>query len=386
MSAMSDESGAPARHTAGNGALHVVADRSGADECWHWPGGAGVKRINVALQGGGAHGAFGWGVLDALLADPRIEIEAVSGTSAGAMNAVVAAHGLKTGGPAEARARLEAFWRRVSLEAVASPIRRSLLDMLFSNWNLDHNPMLALFDMATRLVSPYQFNPLNLNPLRDILEREVDFAAVRSCSCMKLFISATNVLTGAGRVFTDGEITADAVMASACIPYLFQAVEIDGQPYWDGGYMGNPVLAPFLGCCVSPDVLLVQVNPFQRPTAPRTAREILDREHEIAFNTALVHELAHIDFVNRCLDQGQLTGFGLRRVYLHAVGGGEELALLAASSKLNAEWVFLTHLRDLGRAAAERWLATSFASIGAASTMDLAQIRQRPLHVPAGER
>ncbi|MEW5964029.1 MAG: patatin-like phospholipase family protein [Pseudomonadota bacterium] len=382
---MSDDAGSPARRTAGNGALRAVADRSGERDCGHWPGGANVKRINVALQGGGAHGAFGWGVLDALLADSRIEIEAISGTSAGAMNAVVAAHGLESGGPTEARARLEAFWRRVSLEAVASPIRRSLLDMLFSNWNLDHNPMLALFDMATRVVSPYQFNPLNLNPLRDILEREVDFAAVASCSCLKLFISATNVLTGAGRVFTDGEITADAVMASACIPYLFQAVEIDGAPYWDGGYMGNPVLAPFLGCCSSPDVLLVQVNPFWRPTTPKTAREILDREHEIAFNTALVHELAHIDFVNRCLDQGQLAGFGLRRIYLHAVGGGAELARLAASSKLNAEWMFLTHLRDLGRAAAARWLAESFDSIGTASTMDLSHVRHRPLHVPAGQ-
>lgn len=381
---MSDDAGSPARRSTGNGALRVVAESPADDGCWHWPGGAGVKRINVALQGGGAHGAFGWGVLDALFADPRIEIEAISGTSAGAMNAVVAADGLKRGGPAEARARLEAFWRRVSLEAVASPIRRSLLDMLFSNWNLDHNPMLALFDMATRVVSPYQFNPLNLNPLRDIVEREVDFDRVRSCSCLKLFISATNVLTGAGRVFTDGEITADAVMASACIPYLFQAVEIDGQPYWDGGYMGNPVLAPFLGCCSSPDVLLVQVNPFQRPTPPKTAREILDREHEIAFNTALVHELAHIDFVNRCLEQGQLAGFGLRRIHLHAVGAGEALAQLAASSKLNAEWMFLTHLRDLGRAAAEHWLAESFELIGTASTMNLAHIRHRHLHVPAG--
>jgi len=355
------------------------------DACWHWPGGPNVKRINVALQGGGAHGALGWGVLDRLLEDPRIEIEAISGTSAGAMNAVVAAHGLKIGGPAAARARLEAFWRRVSLEAAASPIRRSLFDMLFSNWNLDHNPALALIDMAVRVVSPYQFNPLNLNPLRDILVNEVDFDHVRTCSCMKLFISATNVLTGSGRVFSGRDITADAVMASACVPYLFQAVEIDGEPYWDGGYMGNPVLAPFLSGCLSQDVLLVQVNPLRRHATPKTAREILDREHEIAFNASLLHELRHIDFVNRCLDQGELGRWGLRRVYLHAVSGGDEFAALAASSKLNGEWMFLTHLRDIGRRRAAAWLNAEFDRIGVESTMDLSAIRHEPMHVAAAQ-
>lgn len=366
-----------------NGAGHGAVISHGDDSCWHWPGGAGVKRINVALQGGGAHGAFGWGVLDRLLEDPRIEIEAISGTSAGAMNAVVAAHGLKLGGPAAARARLEAFWRRVSLEAIASPIKRSLFDMLFSNWNLDHNPALALIDMAVRVVSPYQFNPFNLNPLREILVNEVDFEQVRSCTCMKLFISATNVLTGAGHVFTGDEVTADAVMASACVPYLFQAVEIDGEPYWDGGYMGNPVLAPFLAGCMSQDVLLVQVNPFRRHATPKTAREILDREHEIAFNASLLHELRHIDFVNRCLAHGELERWGLRQIYLHAVSGGDAFASLAASSKLNAEWMFLAHLRDLGREAAAGWLATSFNAIGHRSTMDLSSIRDHQLHAPA---
>ena len=366
-----------------NGATNGAANGHAEGGCWHWPGGAGVKRINVALQGGGAHGAFAWGVLDRLLEDPRIEIEAVSGTSAGAMNAVVAAHGLKIGGPAKARERLEAFWRRVSVEAIASPIKRSLPDMLFSNWNLDHNPVLALVDMAIRVVSPYQFNPLNLNPLRDILVSEVDFEAVRSCSCMRLFIAATNVLTGSGRVFSGEEITADAVMASACVPYLFQAVEIDGEPYWDGGYMGNPVLEPFLTKCCAQDVVLVQVNPFRRHATPRTAREILDREHEIAFNAALLHELRHIDFVNRCLEQGELSRWGLRPIFLHAVSGGEEFAKLAASSKLNAEWMFLTHLRDMGRRAAGQWLAASFADIGVRSTMDLPAFRHAPLHVPA---
>ena len=333
-----------------------------------------VKRINVALQGGGAHGAFTWGVLDRLLEDERIEIEAISGTSAGAMNGVVVAEGLVEGGRHRARAQLTEFWQAVSEATLASPLRRSSWDVMFSSWSLDHNPAVAFYDMWTRLVSPYVFNPLDINPLRDLVLAQIDFDRVRSCRSMKLFISATDVQTGRIRIFSGDDVTIDAVMASACLPHVFQAVEIDGVPYWDGGFVGNPALFPFIDHCVSADVLLVQINPIRREETPRTAREILDRMNEINFNASLLQELSHVDFVNRQLKRGALKGLYYREILLHRIGGGEALAGLNASTKLNAEWEFLTHLRDLGRAETSQWLAQHFSDLGERSTLDLAEL------------
>jgi NTE family protein len=327
------------------------------------------KRLNVALQGGGAHGAYAWGVLDRLLDDARIDIEAISGTSAGAMNAVVLAEGLVEGGKPKARQQLEDFWRAVSEDARMSPIRRTAWDVMASNWNLDFNPMLAAFDAFTHAVSPYVFNPLDLNPLRDLVDRVVDFKRVQACTSMRLFISATHVQTGAARVFSNGEITLAAVMASACLPHLFQAVSIDGHDYWDGGFSGNPALTPFLKSCESSDVLLVQVNPRRREETPRSARDIVNRMNEITFNMALLKELEHVEFVNRALRQGQLAGSGYREIHLHRIGGSDTFAALSASSKLNAEWDFLTYLRDLGRADAEAWLSGHFDDLGVRGTM-----------------
>ena len=337
------------------------------------PVSTGPKPVNLALQGGGAHGAFSWGVIDRLLEDGRVSIESISGTSAGAMNAVVAADGLAEGGRDRAREKLERFWRRISLESLASPIRRSFFDMMFSSWSLDHNPALFMIDMVTRVVSPYQFNPLNFNPLRDVLACEVDFDRISRADAVRLFVSATNVHTGKVRVFKGDEITADAVMASACLPFAFQAVEIDGMPYWDGGYMGNPVLFPFYEC-TSPDVILVQTIPICRPTTPRTAREILDRVHEISFNASLVKELTNVEYVNRGIRAGTLSGEGLKELYLHAITNGHEFEGLSPSSKLNAEWAFLVHLRDLGRAAAKAWLRLNFDRIGREGTLDFGEI------------
>ena len=327
------------------------------------------KRINVALQGGGAHGAYTWGVLDRLLDDDRIDIEAISGTSAGAMNAVVLAEGLVEGGRDKARRQLEDFWRAISDEALASPLRRTAWDMLSSNWSLDGNPMLAVMDAMTHALSPYLLNPFNLNPLRELLVKEVDFKRVRACNSVRLYIAATNVHSGEARVFTNGDITVDAVMASACLPHMFQAVEIDGIPYWDGGFSGNPPLEPFLKHCSSQDVLLVQINPRRRAVTPRSAREIMNRMNEISFNGALLKDLEHVEFVNAALRRGELSSLGYREIFLHRVGGGEDLAQLSASSKLNAEWAFLTHLRDLGRADTSRWLVDHFDQIGHRSTL-----------------
>ncbi len=350
-------------------------DHLKANGHWHWPHDPKVKRVNVALQGGGSHGAFTWGVLDQLLGDGRLAIEAVSGTSAGAANAIVMAEGLMRGGPDFARERLKQFWKTVSREAAASPLQRTALDVFFQNWGLDANPALTAFEMMSRVVSPYQFNPLNINPLEDLLNREIDFAEVQSCDCVKLFISATDVHSGRVKVFTGSEVTAKAVMASACLPYLFQAVEIEGVPYWDGGFMGNPVLFPFFDCCSAPDVLIVQVNPISRPATPKTAREIMDRVNEISFNAPLIKEMRHVDFVNRCLRRGELTGLGYREVFLHRVGG-EEIVQFPASTKLNAEWAFLKHLRDIGRAAATSWLDENFDQIGIESTIEMASFHE----------
>ena len=338
---------------------------------WQWPRRSGLKHVNIALQGGGSHGAFSWGVLDRLLEEPDFAIDAISGTSAGAVNAVVLAEGLAMGGPEMARQRLENFWATISQAALGNPIQRTPLDILLSNWSLDANPALAMFEMLSRVVSPYQFNPLNLNPLKELIAEHVDFEQVHACMCTQLFISATNVHTGRVKVFTNEDISADVVMASACLPFIFQAVVIDEVPYWDGGFMGNPVLFPFFECSRSRDVLIVQVNPIRRENTPQTAREIVDRVNEIAFNAPLVKELRHIDFINQAVRRGDLSNTGFREMFIHRIGGGAHITQYPASTKLNAEWAFLTRLRDEGRKAADAWIAKNFSDLGTKSTIDL---------------
>jgi len=332
------------------------------------------KPINLAFQGGGAHGAFTWGVADRLLEDGRLRVDAISGTSAGAMNAAVIADGFTRDGADGAREALEAFWHAISVAALASPVQRTPIDMLLGNWSLDFSPGLLAFDLVSRLVSPYEFNPLNINPLRDLLEEHVDFERVRRCTELRLFVTATNVHTGRVRVFENDELNCDAVMASACLPYVFQAVEIDGVPYWDGGFIGNPALYPFFYETATPDVVLVQINPVERAETPTTAREILNRMNEISFNAALLKELRAIEFVTRLIDNGKLSSDEYMRVRMHRIGGDGDLAALSASSKFNAEWKFLTHLRDIGREAADAWLQAHFDDVGTRATFDLRSI------------
>ena len=330
-----------------------------------------TKAINLALQGGGAHGAFTWGVLDRLFEDDRIWIEAISGTSAGAMNALVAAQGMYENGADGARQRLAEFWREVSRASTGSPIQRSVLAHLTGTWSLDDSPGFQFFNMLQRVASPYDLNPLGVNPLRDLVDRMIDFGKVRACGDMGVFISATNVETGRVRVFEREEITLAATMASACLPFLFKAVEIDGQHYWDGGYMGNPPLFPFFHGSPSDDIVIVQINPIVRPGLPRSAQDIQDRVSEITFNSALLHELRAIDFVCRLLDDGKLQPGHYRAMKVHMIEARRRLRPLGASSKLNAEWAFLQHLFEIGRDAASRWLVASFDDLGVQSTVDL---------------
>ncbi|KUL93494.1 patatin [Bosea sp. WAO] len=329
------------------------------------------KSVNLALQGGGAHGAFTWGVLDAILADGRIAIEAMTGASAGAMNAVVLAEGWLDGGADGARTALENFWRRISVDGKYGGSERSLIDTMLGAWSNGHPPGLIWFEMFSKMASPYDVNPLNINPLRGVISDLIDFDKVRGCADVNLFIAATNVRTGKIRVFTRQELTADHLMASACLPMLFQAVEIDGQAYWDGGYMGNPALYPLFYEAQGDDILLVQINPLERKELPTNARAIQDRLNEITFNASLLRELRAIAFVNRLIDAGKLSTADYKRVLMHRIDGGAPLAQLTSSSRLRAEWDFLLRLRDMGRNAAKRWLKRNYDAIGKQGTVDL---------------
>jgi NTE family protein len=333
-----------------------------------------TKRIDLALQGGGAHGAFTWGVMDRLLEDERIEIEGISGTSAGAMNAVVMADALTRGGREQARRALRDFWKAVSRAGMASPIRRTPFDVLTGNWSLDHSPGYLAMDLMSRLVSPYQFNPLNLNPLRDIVAERVDFERVRACETLQLFVTATNVRSGRQRVFRREEMSLDAVMASACLPTVFQAVEIDGEAYWDGGYTGNPALLPLMQDCTAGDILVVQITPLHRQELPTTAADILNRLNEITFNTALIKEVRLVLLLQKLLGDHDIDIGCYRDTRLHHLSGDAVLSGLSVSSKLNAEWPFLCHLHDLGRQTTETWLDAHVDDLGRRATLDVDRV------------
>ena len=334
-------------------------------------GGSSPKAINLALQGGGAHGAFTWGVLDRLLEDGRLVIDGISATSAGAMNAAVVTQGLLEGGPATARRDLEQFWRRVSLMAAASPLQQSWFDRLFGGYGLEFSPSYQLFDFMTRVLSPYQFNPSDINPLRELLVDSIDFERLRVGGGIRLFVAATNVRTGKIKVFESRELSANALLASACLPLMFRAVEIDGQHYWDGGYMGNPAIFPLIYNCESRDVVIVHINPIERDELPTNARDILNRMDEISFNSSLMRELRAIQFVTDLIDKDRVKDGQLKRMLIHSIEAEAFMSGLGVSSKLNPDWDFLTHLRDVGRVRADQWLALNYDRLGRESTVDL---------------
>lgn len=329
------------------------------------------KSINLALQGGGSHGAFTWGVLDYFMEDGRVSVEGISGTSAGAMNAAVLTQGYLDGGIDGARESLEQFWRKVARMGKMSPIKRSPLSILTGSWGVDDSPAYLMLDLFSRVASPYDTNPLNINPLRDLVESTIDFEKVRACSVLKLFVAATNVHTGKIRVFNREELTADMVLASACLPSYFQAVEIDGVPYWDGGYVGNPPLYPLFHTTKSKDIVIVQINPVERNETPKTAREIQNRVNEITFNSSLLRELRAIDFVTRQLQQNKLDRERYSEIFMHRIEATEQINPLSASSKINSEWAFLTHLRDIGRQSAKAFLDKHYGSLGKECSLDL---------------
>jgi NTE family protein len=331
--------------------------------------------VDLALQGGGSHGAFTWGVLDRLLQEPWLRIEGISGTSAGAMNAAILVDGYAEGGADGARARLELFWRKVSDGARFSPFQRGPLDVLLGRWTLDTSPVFLAFDILARLFSPYDLNPGGVNPLTAILADCIDFKRVAQAP-IKMFVTATNVRTGRGRVFRNAELTPDVLLASACLPTMFQAIEIDGESYWDGGFAGNPTITPLIRECASIDTILIQVNPVERPAPPRTAQEILNRVNEVSFNATLLKELRMIAMLRQVSDPGNREGARWAQMRIHRVASSM-MTDLGYSSKLNAEWEFLTMLRDEGRRSAEEFLMVHSADIGVRSTLDLDSLMEQ---------
>jgi NTE family protein len=323
------------------------------------------RPVRLALQGGGAHGAFTWGVLDRLLEEGGLGIEAVSGASAGAMNAVVLSDGLAGGGPEGARRALRDFWTAVGRAAAGSPFRKGPVDRWTARPSRGASPGFLVFEGLSRYISPYDVNPLGLNPLRDILAANVDFDRLNAQDAIDVHVTATHVGTGMPRVFSRGALSVDAVMASACLPQLFPAVEIDGEAYWDGGFTGNPSLFPLVSSVNDTDVIIVQINPIERRAIPHRARDIIDRMNEITFNASLVKELAAMRCSQRLAEPPRP---GVR---LHRIHGGDAMEAFAASSKLDADARSLARLFNLGRHRAHHWVGAHGDQVGRVSTLDL---------------
>jgi NTE family protein len=333
---------------------------------------AAPKSVNLALQGGGTHGAFAWGALDRLLEDERIAIDGISATSAGAMNAVVLAYGWAVGGRDGARDALAAFWERIGDAGAFALLQPTWFDRLMRDDSLRFSPVFMFIDLMSRTFSPYELNPLNINPLRDVLAESVDFEVLRAGECpIKLFISATTVRTGKIKIFERREMCIDRVMASACLPLMFQAVEVDGEHYWDGGYMGNPAMFPLIYNCASRDIVVIRINPIHRQELPRTAADILNRLNEITFNSSLMREMRAVSFVTDLIDAGKINDGALGRMLIHSIAADDAFAKLGAASKLNSDRNFLGRLRAAGRRQADDWLAANFDLLGAKSTVDM---------------
>lgn len=329
------------------------------------------KKINIALQGGGSHGAFAWGVLDRILEDDLLDIEGIVGTSAGAMNAAVIAHGLAKCGNHTARNALQKFWDAVTDLGSQSFVQPSWLDQLMNPGNMDYSPGWAMMDLASRMLSPYQLNPTNYHPLRDLLVEQVDFEKIRRSDRVKLFVCASNVRTNRLRVFDNSEISAEAVLASACLPFMFKAIEIDGEYFWDGGYMGNPPIFPIIYNCESADVILIMINPILTEDVPQSARAIMDRINTLSFNSSLMREMRAINFVNHLVDSGFDDGGRLKKIRVHCIDAEDQMRNLGVSSKVNARPEFINWLFALGRERGNAFLQEHFDKIGRESSTEI---------------
>ncbi len=329
----------------------------------------GPKLVNLALQGVGSHGAFTWGVLDRLLEEERLALDGISATSAGAVNAVLLAYGLAVGGREGAKKALDRYWRRLSEVATASIFQPSFLDKIYGNFGLDHSPGYLFTDTLSKVFSPYQLNPLNYNPFKELLEEVIDFEVLRRQRAVKVFLCATNVRSGKVSIFPSEQLRSEHVVASSCQPLMMQAVEIDGEHYWDGGFMGNPALFPIIYACAARDIILVHLTPTERPENPTSSPDILSRMQEVTFNSSVMREMRVVAFVSDLIDDGKIVDG--KRMLLHAINGEDVIGALSNSSKLNGDWDFLQHLYKTGRERAEEWLKSNFDRLGVETTIDL---------------
>lgn len=333
------------------------------------------KKVNIALQGGGAHGALAWGILDMLLEDGRIEVEGFTASSAGTMNAMAFAQGMQEGGADGARKKLEEFWWEISKAGVIfSPVHGNPVER-FMGLGSGENPFAYfMFDTMTRMFSPYQFNPLDFNPLRNVIEKTIDFEKIRKCDKLKLFTSATNVRTGKVKIFKTEDLTIDVALASSCLPFLFKAVEIDGEYYWDGGYTGNPALYPLFYQTESNDIILIHLNPLYREEIPTTAPAIMNRLNEVTFNDSLLKELRAIAFVKKLIEHDMIRDeykHMYKDLLVHPVRADDMMKEFSITSKFDTDWDFLITLRDAGRAGMKVWLETHFDNLGMRASVDL---------------
>ncbi len=333
-----------------------------------------TKSINLALQGGGSHGALAWGIIDKLLEDDRLKFDSVSSTSAGTMNAAVLAYGLATGGNDGAREELHNFWRMISeAGALYSPMKMTPMEEMLGV-KMENSMAYNCMDLLSKILSPYQLNPLNFNPLRDVLEKCIDFDKIKTSKKLKLFISATNVKTGKIKVFENKDISIDTVLASACLPFMFQSVQVENDFYWDGGYMGNPAIFPLIYNSDCPDILIIHLNPIFRDQVPDSAAEILNRMNEISFNSSLMREMRAISFVSKMLDNRWIKDEyrkNMKRLFMHAIRADVNMQLFSVASKLNTDWDFLTQLHEEGRRQGEAWLKQHFGQVGKETTIDM---------------
>jgi NTE family protein len=327
---------------------------------------AGKKVVNLALQGGGSHGAFTWGVLDRLLEEKRLKFEGITATSAGAVNAVVLADGLAAGGRGGARDALRLYWQKVS-EISSRGIFKT--DKANSDFGLENSPGFLFVESLTFFASPYQMNPFNYNPVKDLLAEAINFERVRQQRAVKLFICATNVQTAKAKIFAGKDLGVEHVLASACLPLMMHAVEVDGEFYWDGSYAGNPAIFPLVYDCEARDIIMVHITPAERPGVPTTSPAIMNRTQEISFNTSLIREMRTIAFLNKLIDNDRVSG--AKRMLMHLIEAEDLIRGFSWSSRLNGDWDFLMHLYEMGRERADKWLATNFDHLGKQSTVDL---------------
>lgn len=333
------------------------------------------KKISLGLQGGGTYGAFTWGVLDRLLQEERLDVTSLSGVSAGAINAVVVADGWAHGGGREgARAALDRFWRALGGTALFSPLQRTPADHLAGGFTMSHSPFYHLMEMAGAMMGPVLEIPFTTNPLRHFLSTTIDFERVRACEELQVFVTATNVRTGRGKVFTRAEMDVQRVVASACLPTVFAAVEVEGESYWDGSFAANPPLAPLVEAGGAADLLIVQINPIERSEMPRNVADISNRANEIAFNTSFVREVNALLHTHGVPSEEGGADMTFSPVRLHLVTANDFLTELSVSSKFNAEMGYLQMLHDRGVAAAEQWLEANLDDVGRRNTLDPAAV------------